>query len=165
MIMRLLLALLVAAGLSLLIGLAVAEIASAMPCRGEGLVCNLDEAIGAYAVIAWSLLGPLVFGVILLVAGNRVTLLGGLIMLLAPLVLALLVIMVESWNALGFEPYRNLRRVLTMFLPPALAVVAQWQVLRLAVGRAAPRTGERHREAKSAEPPASIETLPPVPSE
>jgi hypothetical protein len=163
--MRRLLALLVAAGLSFLVGLAFAEIASSMPCRGEGLVCNLDEAIGAYAVIAWSLLGPLVFGVILLVAGNRVTLLGGLIMLLAPLVLALFVIMIESWNALGFEPYRTLRRVLTMFLPPALAVVAQWQVLRVAVGRVAPRAGEGRRGAKSAEPSASTETVPPVPSE
>ena len=72
--MRRLLALLVAAGLSLLIGLAASEIASLVPCRGEGLVCNLDQAIGAYAVIIWSLLGPLVFGVILLVTGNRVTL-------------------------------------------------------------------------------------------
>jgi hypothetical protein len=85
--MRCLLRLFVAAGLSLLIGLAVSEVASFMPCRGEGLVCNLDQAIGAYAVIIWSLLCPLIFGVIMLVASNRITLGAGTVLLLAPLVL------------------------------------------------------------------------------
>jgi hypothetical protein len=162
--MRRLLALLVAAGLSLLIGLAASEIASLVPCRGEGLVCNLDQAIGAYAVIIWSLLGPLVFGVILLVAGTRVTLRAGIVLLLVPLMLLVLGSLIEGWMALGFEPYRNLRRVLTMFLPPALAVVAQWQILSAMVSGAVPRAEERNTE-----PPRptlqQTEIFPPFPTE
>jgi hypothetical protein len=85
--MRLLLWLFVASGLSLLIGLAASHIASLMPCQGEGLACNLNEAIGGYAVLIWTCLGPLIFGVILLVANNRVALFGGMALLLAPLLL------------------------------------------------------------------------------
>lgn len=69
--MRLLLGLFVAAGLSLLIGLAASHIAALMPCRGERLACNLNEAIGGYAVFIWTCVGLLIFGVILLVANNR----------------------------------------------------------------------------------------------
>ena len=76
--MRILLGLFVAAGLSLLIGLTASHIASLMPCQGEGLACNLNEAIGGYAVFIWTCLGPLIFGVILLVANNRVALFGGM---------------------------------------------------------------------------------------
>ncbi len=163
--MRRLLALLVAAGLSLLIGLAASEIASLVPCRGEGLVCNLDQAIGAYAVIIWSLLGPLVFGVILLVTGNRVTLGAGTVLLLAPLVLFVLGSLIESWMGLGFEPYRNLRHVLTMFLPPALAVVAQWQILSATVDGAVPRAEERNTEPPRPTLQQQTETFPPFPTE
>ena len=84
--MRLILGLLLAAALSLPIGLGASEIASLLPCRGEGLACNLDQAIGGYAVIIWSLLGPVIFGVILLVASNRIALRAGMLLLLAPLV-------------------------------------------------------------------------------
>ena len=59
----------VAAGLSLLIGLTASHFASLIPCHGEGLACNLNEAIGGYAVLIWTCLGPLIFGVILLVQG------------------------------------------------------------------------------------------------
>ena len=59
--MRLILGLLVAGALSLLIGLAASEIAALMPCRGEDLACALDEAIGAYAVLIWTVLGPAIF--------------------------------------------------------------------------------------------------------
>jgi hypothetical protein len=127
--MRLLLGLLVAAGLSLLIGLAASHIASLMPCQGEGLACNLNEAIGGYAVLIWSCLGPLIFGVILLVANNRVTLFGGMVILLAPLLLFMFGNFIEVWSTIGFEPYRNLRTVLTIFVPPLLTVVAQWRIL------------------------------------
>src|SRR5262245_13232996 len=78
--MRLFFSLIVAAALSLLIGLTASQIAPLMPCQGVGLVCNLNEA---YGVLIWSCLGPLIFGVILLVASNRVTLLGGMMILLA----------------------------------------------------------------------------------
>jgi hypothetical protein len=163
--MRCLLRLFVAAGLSLLIGLAVSEVASFMPCRGEGLVCNLDQAIGAYAVIIWSLLCPLIFGVIMLVASNRITLGAGTVLLLAPLVLFVLGSLIEGWTALGFEPYRNLRCVLTMFFPPALVVIAQWRILSATVGRAVPRTKEHPTEPTKPTLQQQTETFPPFPTE
>jgi hypothetical protein len=129
--MRLLLRLFVAAGLSLLIGLAASHIAALMPCQGEGLACNLNEAIGGYAVFIWTCLGPLIFGVILLVANNRAALIGGMVLLLAPLLLFMVVNFFEVWSTIGFEPYRNLRTALTMFVPPLLVVVTQWRVLRV----------------------------------
>lgn len=113
-----------------LLGLAASHIASLMPCQGEGLACNLNEAIGAYAVLIWTCLGPLIFGVILAVANNRAALLGGMAMLVAPLLLFMLGNFIEVWSTIGFEPYRNLRTALTIFVPPLLVVVAQWQILK-----------------------------------
>jgi hypothetical protein len=146
--MRLLLGLIAAAGLSLLIGLAASHIASLMPCQGEGLGCNLDEAIGAYAVLIWSCLGPLIFGVILAVASNRVTCAGGMVIVLAPLLLFMFGSFVETWTTIGFEPYRNLRTALTLFLPPLLVVVAQWRVLGALLGGTKPRP--RRKEMSTA---------------
>lgn len=165
--MRLLFGLLVAAGLSFLIGFGASEVASLLPCRGEGLVCNLEQAIGAYGVIIWSMLGPVIFGVILLVAANRVTLRGGMALLLLPLVLFLLITLIESWAAFGVEPYRNLRRVLTMFLPPALAVVAQWAMLGAVVARSRSRPMDEAVAAAppKPEPPQPAETFTPLPTE
>ncbi|HSB58311.1 MAG TPA: hypothetical protein VLD66_01790 [Methyloceanibacter sp.] len=150
--MRLLLNLVVAAGLSLLIGLAASQIASLMPCRGEGLVCNLDEAIGAYAVLIWSCLGPLIFGVVLAVASNRVTLAGGTVILLAPLLVFMFGSFIESWTTIGFEPYRNLRAALTMFLPPVLVVVAQWLILGALLGQTKRRPAGKETKAQTAQP-------------
>ncbi|MGB3020851.1 MAG: hypothetical protein WBF40_01540 [Methyloceanibacter sp.] len=133
--MRLILGLLLAAALSLPIGLGMSEIASLLPCRGEGLACNLDQAIGGYAVIIWSLLGPVIFGVILLVASNRIALRAGMLLLLAPLVAFLSIALVESWQAFGLEPYENLRTTLTLFVPAALAVLAQWKILSVVLAR------------------------------
>ncbi len=138
--MRLLLGLFLAAALSLPIGLGVSEIASLMPCQGEGLACNLDEAIGGYAVIIWSLLGPVIFGVILFVASNRVTLLAGMLLLLPPLLAFLGIALVESWQAFGLEPYPNVRTTLTLFVPGALAVLAQWKILSVVLARAQARS-------------------------
>lgn len=132
--MRLLLALLVAGALSFLTGLAASAIAGLMPCQGEGLGCALNEAIGAYGVLIWTVLGPAIFGVILLVARNRLALAGGMILLLAPLMAFLLGGQIESWQTVGIEPYKNLREVLVMILPPGLAVIMQWLVLRSALG-------------------------------
>ena len=128
--MRLLLRLFVAAGLSFLIGLVASYIASLMPCQGEGLACNLNEAIGGYAVFIWTCLGPLIFCVILLVANNRAALIGGMVLLLAPLLFFMVGNFLEVWSTIGFEPYRNLRTALTMFVPPLLVVVTQWRILR-----------------------------------
>lgn len=100
-----------------------------MPCQGEGLACNLNKAIGGYTVLIWSCLGPLIFGVILLVANNRVTLIGGMVLLIVPLLLFMVGSFVEAWTTIGFEPYRNLRTALTMFVPPLLVVIAQWRIL------------------------------------
>ena len=127
--MRLLLRLFVAAGLSFLIGLVASYIASLMPCQGEGLACNLNEAIGGYAVFIWTCLGPLIFCVILLVANNRAALIGGMVLLLAPLLFFMVGNFLEVWSTIGFEPYRNLRTALTMFVPPLLVVVTQWRIL------------------------------------
>jgi hypothetical protein len=150
--MRLLLALIVAAGLSLLIGAAASQIASLIPCQGEGLVCNLDVAIGAYAVLIWSCLGPLVFGVILLVASNRVTLTGGAVLLLAPLLLFMFGSFIETWTTIGFEPYRNLRAALTMLLPPLLVVIAQWRILSTLLGGTKQRPPIKVTSAEPAKP-------------
>jgi hypothetical protein len=149
--MRLVLTLLVAGALSLLAGLVASEIAALMPCQSEGLACNLDDAIGAYAVLIWAALGPLIFGVILFVARNRVTLAGGMILLLAPLVAFILGGLIESWRTVGIEPYKDLRQVLVMLVPAALTVIAQWLVLR------SPYAGTQARPAKAAAPewPAS----------
>ena len=128
--MRLLFSLLVAGALSLLAGLAASWIATLTPRQGEGLACNLDDAIGAYAVLIWAGLGPPIFGVILFIARNRVTLAGGMILLLVPLVAFILGGLVESWRTIGIEPYKDLRQVLVMFVPAALPVIAQGLVLR-----------------------------------
>ena len=41
------LALFAAGALSFLAGFAVTELMALIPCRGEGLACNIDDAIGA----------------------------------------------------------------------------------------------------------------------
>ena len=127
--MRLLLRLFVAAGLSFLIGLAASYIASLMPCQGEGLACNLNEAIGGYAVFIWTCLGPLIFGVILLVRQDPRRTCRRHGAAARALLLFMLGSFLEVWTTIGFEPYRNLRTALTMFVPPLLVVVAQWRVL------------------------------------
>ena len=64
------------------------KIATLMPCQGEGLACNLNDDIGAYAVLIWTPLSTVIFGMILYIACNRVALLSGTILLLAPLIAA-----------------------------------------------------------------------------
>jgi hypothetical protein len=146
--MRLLLALVAAAAVGLLAGLAASAIAALMPCEGEGLVCKLNETIGAYAVLIWSGLGALVFGVILGVARNCRALLGGVALLIVPLALFVFGSLVEAWSTIGVEPYRNTRAVLTLLMPPLLVVIAQWKLLGvLLVGKGSrePATAEISR--------------------
>jgi hypothetical protein len=126
--MRLLFSLLVAGALSLLAGLAASWIATLTPRQGEGLACNLDDAIGAYAVLIWA--WPPHLRRDPFIARNRVTLAGGMILLLVPLVALILGGLIESWRTIGIEPYKDLRQVLVMFVPAALPVIAQGVVLR-----------------------------------
>jgi hypothetical protein len=78
------LALFAAGALSLLAGYAFTELIALIPCHGESLSCNIDQAIGGYAVVIWAILGPLIFGLVLAIARNRIALLGGLALLLVP---------------------------------------------------------------------------------
>lgn len=65
-------------------GLASMHVAGFMGCNGERLACNIDEAVGGYGVLIWSVLGPLIFGIVLAVARNSTSLLGAAILLLLP---------------------------------------------------------------------------------
>ena len=47
--------------LSCLAGLLFGQIIARVPCQGEGLACNIDEAVGAYAVLIYAVLGPIIF--------------------------------------------------------------------------------------------------------
>jgi hypothetical protein len=102
--------------------------------EGECLACALNEATGAYAVLISAVLGPLIFGVILLIAPNSTALAGGALLLLAPSAAFLLLTQIEAWQTIGVEPYKNLREVLVMIVPPALTLIAQWRVLGAALG-------------------------------
>ncbi|MGB6969731.1 MAG: hypothetical protein WBD76_10820, partial [Methyloceanibacter sp.] len=66
---------------------------------------------------------------------NRIALRAGMLLLLAPLVAFLSIALVESWQAFGLEPYENLRTTLTLFVPAALAVLAQWKILSVVLAR------------------------------
>ncbi len=68
------LALFAAGALSFLAGYAFTELIALIPCRGENLACNVDQAIGGYAVVIWAILGPLIFGLVLAIARNRAAL-------------------------------------------------------------------------------------------
>ena len=68
---KLLFALFAAGALSFLAGFAYVELIGRLPCSGETLVCNINEAVGAYGVIIWAILGPLIFALVLTIARNR----------------------------------------------------------------------------------------------
>ena len=129
--LRLSILLLTGSVLSIAVGLGASFLAGSLPCRGEKLSCNIQEAVGGYAVLIWALLGPIVFAVTLAVARNRTALLGAMIVLLAPLatfyVLATQERIVSEQAHFGVE----LRTFLVMIAPPSLAVLAQWLTLRL----------------------------------
>jgi hypothetical protein len=88
--------------------------------RGR-LVCNIDDAIGAYGVSIWSPLSALIFRVILIVGRNRVALMGGTILLLAPAVVVF---------SLGTVRRRALRKLLVRVVPTCVTRLAQALVLR-----------------------------------
>ena len=68
--LRLVCVLLLAVLASAPVGLALNALASELHCEGERLACNIDVAIGAYATIMVAVLGPLIYGVTLVVATN-----------------------------------------------------------------------------------------------
>ena len=132
------LALFAAGALSFLAGYAVTELLALIPCQGEGLACNIDQAIGGYAVVIWAILGPLIFGLTLAIARNRIVLAGACAVLLVPPVAFFLITQIEHTLYVGLEPQRQFRTFLVTFAPPALTVLVQYLILRLVV----PKTQE-----------------------
>jgi hypothetical protein len=106
---RPLLGLLGPGALSFLAGLFFVQLIERVPCHGETLACNIDQAIGAYAVIIWAILGPLIFGLTLSIARNRTALLSAAIVLLVPPVAFFVISQIEHTLYLGFEPQRQFR--------------------------------------------------------
>jgi hypothetical protein len=138
---RFVITLLAAGALSFLAGFAFVHLIGDLPCSGEGLACNIDEAIGAYGVVIWAILGPLVFGLVLSIARNRSALLGAAIILLVPPVAFFVIAQIEHALYIGLEPERQFRSFLVTFVPPALTVLVQYLILRLVV----PRRTERRQ--------------------
>ncbi len=128
--MRLVAGLLLAGVVSLLVGAAAVHSVALLPCHGEGLACNIDTAIGGYAVPILVVAGLIVFGLIAILARQRVSLKAGMLLLLAPLGLFTLMGLIEVWSVFGLDPYPDLRQALSVFAPAALAIVSQWLVLR-----------------------------------
>jgi hypothetical protein len=128
-LMRLLLIVLVAGAMSFVAGFTASKIAALIPCEGEGLACNIDEAVGAYGVLIGTPLGAAVFALTLLVASNRIALTSTTILLLTPLLLFFAIAELDAWRYVGFYPYKDLRTLLVMLLPPALTVLIQALVL------------------------------------
>jgi len=133
--LRLVLMALLTGAASLAAGLAVYWLTAMMPCSGEGLACNIDDAIGGYGVLIFAGAGTLVFLVTLLIAKSRKALAVGLVVLLLPILLFALLSQIQHASTIGFEPYRQLRTVLAMIAPPVFTVLVQYAILRLTVTR------------------------------
>jgi hypothetical protein len=134
--LRLVLILLLAAAVSLSAGLGLFWLVSRMPCEGEQLACNIDDAVGGYATLIWAGFGVVVFGLALLFANKRKALAVAAIVLLAPLLFFVGGDLLEGWTYVGFYPYADFRSFLSKLLPPASLVLVQYLILRLAVRRA-----------------------------
>jgi hypothetical protein len=130
---KLVLALFAAGALSFLAGLIFMETVGAIPCEGEGLACNIDAAVGCYGVLIFAVLGSTIYGVTLLVAPNRTAVVGALGVLLVPILGFYLLAMSDNRRYIGFDTYKSLRTFLAMAAPPALTVIVQWLILRIAV--------------------------------
>lgn len=133
--LRLVLTLLASSILSFAIGIAIGSLTSLLPCQGEGLACNIDVAVGAYATMMLAAIGPLIFGVTLAVATNQKALLGAALVLLTPLIGGYLVAESEGWRYVGFYPYPALRTFLVLLVPPFTTILTQWFALRTAIRR------------------------------
>jgi hypothetical protein len=133
--LRPVLELILAAAVSLGVGLGVFGLLSEMPCAGEQLACNIDDAVGAYASMIWAAIGVVVFGIALLFANKRNALAISAIVLIAPLILFVGGDVLEGWRYVGFYPYADFRSFISKFAPPAAVVLMQYLILRFAVGR------------------------------
>jgi hypothetical protein len=131
---RLILTLVIAGALSCLAGLLFRQIIVRVQCQGEGLACNIDEAVGAYAVLIYAVLGPIIFAVTLGIARNRRALAGATIVLVAPLLVFFGVDSIETWRYVGFDAYTEWRKFLVTFMPPILAVLVQSLIVRAVTG-------------------------------
>ena len=118
---------LVAAGaLSFLAGFAATESVGNIPCQGEGLAWQYRcGGRRLWRVIIAAVLGPIIYGVTLFVARNRIALGGAIAMLLVPIIGFCLLAMSDHWRYVGFYPYADFRTFLVLTLPPALTVIAQ----------------------------------------
>jgi hypothetical protein len=135
-IAKLLIALLAACVISGFAGLASLHVAGLLGCNGERLACNIDEAIGGYGVLIWSVLGPLIYGIVLAVARNHTALLGAAILLLLPPLAFLTITQYEHTIYIGFEPDRQFRTLLVSVGPVVIVVLVQYLVLRSVLFRA-----------------------------
>ena len=126
------LGLLAAGALSFLADYALSQLAARVPCQGEGLACNIDQAVGSYMLVIWAILGSLIFGLVLAIARNRTALLGALALLLVPIVALFLINAIEHALYVGVEQ-RQFRTFLVTFAPSALTVPVQYFILRLVV--------------------------------
>jgi hypothetical protein len=131
---RLVVTLVVAGVLSCLAALLFTQIVERLPCEGERLGCNIDQAVGAYAVLIYAVLGPIIFAVTLGIARNRKALAGATLVLLAPLVVFFLIASLETWRYVGFDAYDEWRKFLVTFMPPILAVLVQSLILCATTG-------------------------------
>jgi hypothetical protein len=131
--LRLVLILLLAAVISLGAGLGLFWLVSGMPCEGEQLACNIDDAVGGYAAIIWAGLGLVAFGIALLFANTRKALAIAAIILLAPLLFFVGGDLLEGWTYVGFYPYADFRSFISKLVPPASLVLVQYLILRFAV--------------------------------
>ncbi len=116
-----------------LAGFAFTQAITLLPCHGEELACNIDQAIRGYAVVIWAILGPLIFGLVLAIARNRTALAGAFAVPLVPPVAFFLITQIEHTLYLGFEPQRQFRTFVVTFARPALTVLVQYLILRLVV--------------------------------
>jgi hypothetical protein len=131
--LRLVRILLLAAAISLGAGLGLFWLVSGMPCEGEQLACNIDDAVGGYAAIIWAGLGLVAFGIALLFANTRKALAIAAIILLAPLLFFVGGDLLEGWTYVGFYPYADFRSFISKLVPPASLVLVQYLILRFAV--------------------------------
>jgi uncharacterized membrane-anchored protein YitT (DUF2179 family) len=128
---RLILTLVIAGALSCLAGLLFTQVIARVPCQGEGLACNIDEAVG---MLIYAVLGPIIFAVTLGIARNRRALAGATIVLVAPLLVFFGVDSIETWRYVGFDAYTEWRKFLVTFMPPILAVLVQSLIVRAVTG-------------------------------
>ncbi len=132
---RLILALILGALVSLGLGIGLFLLLDRMPCEGEQLACNIDDAVGAYATLIWTVLSLVVFGIALLFKKRRGALAVAAILLVAPLIVLGAGDLLEGWRYVGFYPYADFRSFIAKAAPPMFVVLVQYLILRFVVRR------------------------------